>query len=153
VRRDFVIGLRGRVLRHMIYVAQRVLISLVCLVVVSGCSVMSSDLRITEVAVTTSISIANRPMNPVTVVPSDEKKLYVTLVPRGVSEEVEVSVEWFFVDGDTVIDRSSVFISEDKQIAFSLSSPESGWPRGNYAARVFVGKEVSPRVVSTFMVF
>jgi hypothetical protein len=116
----------------------------------------------------TTVSISNatmcRSIDPQTMEPIDKTNVFMSDTPEifcsvklsNAPDSTEVKAEWTYVQGEAVgtanyfIDSATMTAGGTRYLAFSVSKPDTGWPRGDYKVVFFVdGKE---RLTQTFQV-
>lgn len=104
-------------------------------------------------------SVNSQTMEPVdkaNVFTSDTPEIFCSVRLSNAPDGTEVKIEWTYVQdeaggtADYFIDSATMTAAGTRYIAFSISKPDTGWPKGDYKVVLFVdGKE---RLTQTFKV-
>ena len=58
---------------------------------------------------------------------------------NNVPSNTKVGVDWHYLEAEnTWIDSYILEVEQDRNVHFSLTRPENGWPKGSYEARIFI---------------
>ena len=108
-------------------------------------SITTANLR--DATIATALDEQMRPLDNTTVFSSDTPAIYCSVQIKNSPFETQVVSEWIYVSGeaevtDYVIDTNAITVEGDRYIGFSLSSPDEGWPRGDYKLVLYIdGRE------------
>ena len=97
--------------------------------------------------VTMARSIDSSTFKPVQATDSfsiDAPEIFLSAKFSNAPSETEITAEWIYVEGevegmtDFLIDTVSVEVSGTDYLYFSRLMPDTGWPRGQYAVKLYI---------------
>ena len=116
---------------------------------IGGCegevSVTTADFSEAKMAL--GVDADNRPVNPTTVFAVDTPEIFCSAKLSNAPADTEITSSWVYVSGeadltDYEIDSYTLTADGTRYVEFSLSVPDTGWPRGNYQLVLSInGKE------------
>ncbi len=107
---------------------------------------------LTEVTMALGVDANSQPVSPTSVFAQDTPEIFCTALVVNVDEPVEIVSEWYYLTGalegvsDLLIDSVPLTVLADQYVQFSLTTPDNGWPEGEYGLILYMNGEVVQEV-------
>jgi hypothetical protein len=101
--------------------------------------------KLSEVTMARSIDSSTfKPVQATDTFSIDTPEIFLSAKFSNAPAETEITAEWIYVEGevegmtDFLIDTVSVEVSGTDYLYFSMPMPDTGWPRGQYAVKLYI---------------
>ncbi|MFC2161347.1 hypothetical protein ACFLRW_03440 [Acidobacteriota bacterium] len=125
--------------------------SLIILIVVLsvGCEASFSTAKLSDATMCTKINEETKePVEKTDVFTSDSPEIYCSVKLSNAPSDTKIKSEWIYVKGeaedlsDYVIDEFTITTEGTKYVSFSLSRPNTGFPKGEYILKLYLDDEI-----------
>lgn len=113
-----------------------------------GGSVSFTTAKISEATMTTAVNENMQPLDNNDVFSPDTAEIFCSFKLSNAPDDTEVKAEWIYLQGelqdvtDYLVDEWVTTTDGTRYVSSSLTSPDEGWPRGDYQVIIYIdGKE------------